>query len=101
MGDDATRQSNADGGDISSGHGKPASPSSPVSDEKAEQMLHSGDQAGAGVKAGGEAVGDASDDEEESDVYAVDAAGNKLTVADVAANEQDPLAEGGHIVGED
>lgn len=91
------RDETRDGGDISSGYGNPKSPASPVSDDKAQDMLYSGGhpQAGkedVGADASGEGdQGDASD-EGGTPTYAVDSKGNTLTVSDVAHNEQDPLA---------
>ena len=82
------RDETHNGGDISSGYGSPKSPASPVSDDKAQEMLYSGEAGSAGPQEHG------------TPTYAVDAQGNALSVSDVAHDEQDPLAEGGQIVGE-
>lgn len=89
-----SRDETRNGGDISSGYGSPKSPASPVSDEKAQEMLYSRSE-----PSGAAAEPDAPD-EGGTPSYAVDAQGNTLTVSDVAHNEQDPLAEGGQVLGE-
>lgn len=78
---DTVHETADDGGDISSGFGNPKV-DGPVSDEKAEQMLHGGD------------VVDSSDADHDS-VFAVDSAGVVEVEEDEAEGGRPDAAGGG------
>lgn len=72
-----------DGGDISSGHGDPQV-RGPVSDEKAQEMLHEGSD--------NEDTQDASGDPTAS-AFAVSSNGEIVSEEELATDEQDPLSD--------